>query len=288
MEDTWRILGRGTSNGGFVVCIIIKPKLGLRPKLFGEACYVFLLGGDFIENDEPEGNQGFCQMQECIPEVVKARSAVIKETGSSKLFSANGHGAVTSPQTQSGYTAFVHTKLSHVIGASCIHTGTMSLGKMEGDSSDKIKAFMPRSDAADGQYYHQEWEGTRQTTPFISGGMHALHLYSFFENLSHSNVILTADGGAMGHKDSPKPGAVSCRQGGEAWKKRKSGHFGDVSPSHGIVEYAKAHEQIKGRSTFQKDADQTLHRITADMEQEATGVIAETSSLPAQTANDFD
>ena len=37
-----------------------------------------------------------------------------------------GHGAVTSPQTQRGYTAFVHTKLSRVIGSSGIHTGTMS------------------------------------------------------------------------------------------------------------------------------------------------------------------
>eukprot|EP00971_Amphidinium_carterae_P042016 825469-Amphidinium_carterae.1 len=52
-----------------------------------------------------------------------------------------GHGAVTSPQTQRGYTAFVHTKLSRVIGASGIHVGTMSFGKMEGDASDKNIAF---------------------------------------------------------------------------------------------------------------------------------------------------
>jgi hypothetical protein len=45
--------------------------------------------GDFIKNDEPQGNQVFCQMNECIPEVVKAMRAAIKETGSSKLFSAN-------------------------------------------------------------------------------------------------------------------------------------------------------------------------------------------------------
>ncbi|CAE8709029.1 unnamed protein product, partial [Polarella glacialis] len=44
---------------------------------------------DFIKNDEPQGNQVFCQMNECIPEVVKAMRAAIKETGSSKLFSAN-------------------------------------------------------------------------------------------------------------------------------------------------------------------------------------------------------
>ncbi|CAE8646337.1 unnamed protein product, partial [Polarella glacialis] len=87
--DMWRILNRGMSNGGLIVGTIIKPKLGLQPKPFGEACYAFWQGGDFIKNDEPQGNQVFCQMNECIPEVVKAMRAAIKETGSSKLFSAN-------------------------------------------------------------------------------------------------------------------------------------------------------------------------------------------------------
>merc|ERR1719282_2237188 len=206
----------------------------------GPSCCAFWQGGDFIKNDEPQGNQVFCQMTECIPEVVKAMRACIKETGESKLFSANitaddpaemiargkyalsqfgplgentaflvdgyvsggtaitvarrnfprqflhyhraGHGAVTSPQTQRGYTAFVHTKISRVIGASGIHVGTMSFGKMEGDSSDKNIAFMLQQDEADGPYYHQPWEGMKQTTPIISGGMNALRLPAFFEN----------------------------------------------------------------------------------------------------------
>merc|ERR1712176_421937 len=88
--DMWRSLGRDSlTAGGLVVGTIIKPKLGLQPKPFGEACYGFWQGGDFIKNDEPQGNQVFCQMNECIPEVVKAMRACIKETGSSKLFSAN-------------------------------------------------------------------------------------------------------------------------------------------------------------------------------------------------------
>merc|ERR1711953_1265084 len=78
-----------------------------------------------------------------------------------------GHGAVTSPQTQRGYTAFVHTKISRIIGASGIHVGTMSFGKMEGDASDKNIAFMLQDDIADGPY---------------------LRLPAFFENLGHSNV----------------------------------------------------------------------------------------------------
>jgi len=116
---------------------------------------------------------------------------------------------------------------------------------------------MLQDDEADGPYYHQCWEGMKQTTPIISGGMNALRLPAFFENLGHSNVILTAGGGSFGHKDGPKPGATSCRQGEEAWKEWKSGKFGDVSLSDGIIEYAKTHEEIKGAFlTFQKDADQ--------------------------------
>merc|ERR1712203_679357 len=168
-----------------------------------------------------------------------------------------GHGAVASPQTQRGYTAFVHTKLSRVIGASGIHTGTMSFGKMEGDASDKNIGFMLQDDVADGPYYRQEWEGMKQTTPIISGGMNALRLPAFFENLGHSNVILTAGGGAFGHKDGPKQGAISCGQGEEAWKLWKAGTYGNISLSDGVIEYAKTHEEIKGAFlTFQKDADQ--------------------------------
>ena len=89
---------------------------------------------------------------------------------------------MTSPQTQRGYTAFVHTKISRVQGASGVHVGTMSLGKMEGDASDKGIAFMLQDDVAPGPYYQQEWEGMAETTPIISGGMNALRLPAFFEN----------------------------------------------------------------------------------------------------------
>jgi len=94
----------------------------------------------------------------------------------------------------------------------------------------------------------------KQTTPIISGGMNALRLPAFFENLGHSNVILTAGGGAFGHKDGPKQGATSCRQGEESWMMWKKGTYGDISLSDGIIEYAKTHEELKGAFlTFQKD-----------------------------------
>jgi len=47
--EMWRILGRGTKDGGMVVGTIFKPKLGLQPKPFGEACYAFWMGGGFIK-----------------------------------------------------------------------------------------------------------------------------------------------------------------------------------------------------------------------------------------------
>ena len=59
IADLWRVLGRPHVNGGFIVGTIIKPKLGLRPQPFADACYDFWLGGDFIKNDEPQGNQIF-------------------------------------------------------------------------------------------------------------------------------------------------------------------------------------------------------------------------------------
>eukprot|EP00438_Fugacium_kawagutii_P013509 Skav208902 [mRNA] locus=scaffold270:550072:550512:- [translate_table: standard] len=65
-----------------------------------------------------------------------------------------GHGSVTSPQTQRGCTALVHTKISQVIDASL---GTKSFGKMEGDASDKNIAYMLQDDEADGPYYPPEW-----------------------------------------------------------------------------------------------------------------------------------
>ncbi|HAI70057.1 MAG TPA: ribulose 1,5-bisphosphate carboxylase, partial [Gammaproteobacteria bacterium] len=87
--DMWRVLGRDLTNGGMVVGTIIKPKLGLRPRPFADACYQFWLGGDFIKNDEPQGNQVFAPTREIIPMIVDAMKRAQDETGEAKLFSAN-------------------------------------------------------------------------------------------------------------------------------------------------------------------------------------------------------
>jgi ribulose-bisphosphate carboxylase large chain len=304
IEDLWRILGRPVRDGGYISGTIIKPKLGLRPEPFAEAAYQFWLGGDFIKNDEPQGNQVFAPLRTTIPLVYDAMKRAMDETGEAKLFSMNitaddhhemlaradfalktfgpdanklaflvdgyvggpgmvttarrnypgqflhyhraGHGAVTSPSAKRGYTAFVLAKMSRLQGASGIHVGTMGYGKMEGEGDDRIIAYMIERDEAQGPVYYQRWDGMRATTPIISGGMNALRLPGFFENLGHGNVINTAGGGAYGHLDSPAAGARSLRQAYECWR-------AGADP----VEWATAHGEF-GRAfeSFPQDADQ--------------------------------
>ena len=303
ITDLWDILGRPRVDGGYIAGTIIKPKLGLRPEPFAKAAYQFWLGGDFIKNDEPQGNQVFCPTKKVIPLVYDSMKRAMDETGQAKLFSANitaddhyemlaradyileafgpdankvaflvdgyvggpgmittarrqypsqylhyhraGHGAVTSPSSVRGYTAFVLSKMSRLQGASGIHVGTMGYGKMEGGKDDRIIAYMIERDSADGPYYHQEWHGMKPTTPIISGGMNALRLPGFFENLGHGNVINTAGGGAYGHIDSPAAGAISLRQSYECWK-------AGADP----IEFAKEHKEFaRAFESFPGDAD---------------------------------
>ena len=89
IEDLWRILGRPAKDGGYIAGTIIKPKLGLRPEPFAKAAYQFWLGGDFIKNDEPQGNQVFAPLKKTIPLVYDAMKRAMDETGQAKLFSMN-------------------------------------------------------------------------------------------------------------------------------------------------------------------------------------------------------
>ncbi|MBT3991893.1 MAG: ribulose-bisphosphate carboxylase [Rhodospirillaceae bacterium] len=303
ISDLWQVLGRPVNDGGFIVGTIVKPKLGLRPQPFANACYDFWLGGDFIKNDEPQGNQVFAPLKETIVAVADSMRRAQDETGEAKLFSANitaddyhemiargefiletfaenadhvaflvdgyvcgpqsittarrtfpnqylhyhraGHGAVTSPQTQRGYTAFVLSKMARLQGASGIHTGTMGFGKMEGERGDTDMAYMIADDIAKGPFYRQEWLGMKPTTPIISGGMNALRIPGFFENLGHSNLILTAGGGSYGHIDGPAAGAKSLRQAEQCWK-------AGADP----VDFAKDHPEFaRAFESFEADAD---------------------------------
>ena len=303
ISSLWKVLGRPETDGGFIVGTIIKPKLGLRPQPFADAAYQFWLGGDFIKNDEPQGNQPFAPLKETITAVAAAMQRAQDDSGQPKLFSANitaddhdemiargefilqafgdnaghvaflvdgyvagpaavttarrnfpdqylhyhraGHGAVTSPQSKRGYTAFVLGKLARLSGASGIHVGTMSYGKMEGEAQDKNIAYMIEQDSADGPFYHQDWHGMKPTTPIISGGMNAVRIPGFFENIGHSNLILTAGGGSYGHIDGPAAGAISLRQGEECWKAGAE-----------AIEFAKDHREFaRAFESFPQDAD---------------------------------
>ena len=303
IQDLWRVLGRPPQNGGMIVGTIIKPKLGLRPELFANACYQFWLAGDFVKNDEPQGNQVFAPYRETMALVADAMRRAQDETGAAKLFSANitaddptemiargeavleafagnedhvaflvdgyvagpaavttcrrrfpdqflhyhraGHGAVTSPQSKRGYTAFVLAKMARLQGASGIHTGTMGFGKMEGDQGDRAIAYMIERDSADGPFYHQDWLGMKATSAIVSGGMNALRLPGFFENLGHANVVQTSGGGAFGHLDGPAAGARSLRQSHDAWKAGVD-----------LLAYAQEHRELaRAFESFPSDAD---------------------------------
>ena len=89
IKELWRILGRPVEDGGYICGTIIKPKLGLRPEPFAKAAYEFWLGGDFIKNDEPQGNQVFAPLKKTIPLVYDSMKRAMDETGEAKLFSAN-------------------------------------------------------------------------------------------------------------------------------------------------------------------------------------------------------
>lgn len=303
ITDLWRILGRPVVDGGYVAGTIIKPKLGLRPAPFADAAYEFWLGGDFVKNDEPQGNQVFAPLKETIPLVRDAMRRAMDETGEAKIFSANitaddhaemvargefilsefgpdadkvaflvdgyvggpgmvttarrhfpaqflhyhraGHGAVTSPSSKRGYTAYVLAKMSRLQGASGIHVGTMGYGKMEGAQDDRAIAYIIERDSYQGPAYFQEWYGMRPTAPIVSGGMNALRLPGFFDNLGHANVINTAGGGAFGHLDGAGAGGRSLRQAHAAWE-------AGVNP----VEWAKENRELaRAFESFPADAD---------------------------------
>ena len=303
IADLWHVLGRPQTDGGMIVGTIIKPKLGLRPQPFADACHQFWLGGDFVKNDEPQGNQVFAPFRATMERVADAMRRAQDSTGEAKLFSANitaddpfemirrgelilevfgenahhvaflvdgyvggpgsvtlcrrafpdhflhyhraGHGAITSRQSKRGYSVLAHMKMARLQGASGIHTGTMGYGKMEGSACERILAAMLERDTAEGTHFQQSWHGMKATTPIISGGMNAIRLPGFLDNLGHDNVIQTSGGGVFGHRGGPAAGGRSIRQACQAWRQGVQ-----------LVEFAAHHEELRDAFlSFPEDSD---------------------------------
>lgn len=59
---------------------------------------------------------------------------------------------------------------------------------MEGEADDKGIAYMIERDECYACHF-KKWYGMKPTTPIISGGMNALRLPGFFQNLGHGNVM---------------------------------------------------------------------------------------------------
>ncbi len=156
-----------------------------------------------------------------------------------------GHAATTSQRSNRGYSAFVLTKLNRLMGASGIHTGTMGFGRMEGDESERPIACMIAQNVASGPYFEQNWHGMKRSAAIVSGGINALRLPSFLQNLGHSNFILAAGGGAFGHIDGPTAGARSLRQAEACW-------LAHADP----FDFAKDHKEFaRAYPSFAADAD---------------------------------
>jgi ribulose-bisphosphate carboxylase large chain len=105
--------------------------------------YDFWLGGDFIKNDEPQGNQVFARLKETITAVADAMRRAQDDTGQPKLFSAN--------ITADDYREMIARGefILETFAEDADHVGTMSYGKMEGEKDDTNIAYMIERDCAD-------------------------------------------------------------------------------------------------------------------------------------------
>jgi len=69
---------------------IVKPCVGLEPKVFAEACYQAAAGGvDFIKDDELIANPSYSPLEERTSRVMEALDRAEEETGEKTLFAVN-------------------------------------------------------------------------------------------------------------------------------------------------------------------------------------------------------
>jgi ribulose-bisphosphate carboxylase large chain len=213
ISDLWRMLERPVIDGGFIVGTIIKPKLGLRPRPFANACHNFWLGGDFIKNDEQQGSQMFAPLKETIPLVADAMNRAQGETGEAKLFSAN----ITADDH---YEMVARSEfILETFGENADHVAFLVDGYVPGPAAiTTARRTFPNQHLS----YHRAGHGA-VTSPSAMRGHTAFGLFrmarmpGFFNNLSHANLILTA--GAFGISTARRPGRRPCVRPGSAGKR---------------------------------------------------------------------
>ena len=110
---------------------------------------------------------------------------------------------------------------------------------MEGDASDKNIAFMLLENEADGPYYHQKWQGMPQTTPIVSGGMNAVRLPAFFENLATPMSFLAVPSTTMMDPSWALSLAGRARSLGRSGWKGKLGYIGESSVQSATFDWEK-------------------------------------------------
>ncbi|OLP81705.1 putative ribulose bisphosphate carboxylase-like protein [Symbiodinium microadriaticum] len=114
----------------------------------------------------------------------------------------------------------------------------------ETEEEDEMEEVPPKEVESTEKDTADEEADREDKVVIIPGGMNALHLPAFFETIGRAN--LTSDG----------PFGISGRQAEEAWTAWRSGQYGSISLSDGVIEFAKTHDEMKRLFlTFRRDAD---------------------------------
>ncbi|CAE7870076.1 rbcL, partial [Symbiodinium sp. KB8] len=175
-------------------------------------------------------------------------------------YHAAGAVEVRGLHSRRSYSAFVHSKLARLLGASSallevdLKAATVaSLPNPEVRQALCEMVGVLRGDDTRGVLFEQQWEGMKQTLPVISGDLHALHLPFLFEALGHSDILLTPT--VSYAKKDPTPGARSFRAAEQAWRVWRDGGS-NVSLPEFILDYARSDtDLLQVFKAFPEDAD---------------------------------
>lgn len=153
-----------------------------------------------------------------------------------------------------GYSAFVHSKLARMLGASGVEID------VAGTDEEVSTIFgMLSGDDSQGPVYKQGWQGMRPVAPIVSHtNLTALDLPPLFERLGHSDLLVLSGEGVACHARGPAAGTAAMRQAERAWESwREARCRGDtISLEDVFVDHAALHEELLGVfAAFPQKAD---------------------------------